>query len=63
MDIFYEAVNCQLMELDHRFSDSTMEMFRLASTLDPKNAHETFRSLDVCQLVEKFYPGDFSDHE
>jgi len=52
-----------LMELDHRFSDSTMEMFCLASTLDPKNAHETFRSLDVCQLVEKFYPGDFNDHE
>ncbi|KAJ9544759.1 hypothetical protein OSB04_024466 [Centaurea solstitialis] len=63
VDIFYEAINCQLMELDHRFSDSTMEMFRLASTLDPKNAHETFRSLDVCQLVEKFYPGDFSDQE
>ncbi|KAJ9535085.1 hypothetical protein OSB04_un001839 [Centaurea solstitialis] len=63
VDIFYEAINCELMELDHRFSDSTMEMFRLASTLDPKNAHETFRSLDVCQLVEKFYPEDFSDQE
>ncbi|KAJ9541478.1 hypothetical protein OSB04_027984 [Centaurea solstitialis] len=63
VDIFYEAINCQLMELDHRFSDSAMEMFRLASTLDPKNAHETFRSLDVCQLVEKFYPEDFSDQE
>ena len=63
VDIFYEAINCQLMELDHRFSDNTMEMFPLASTLDPKNAHETFRSLDVCLLVEKFYPEDFSDHE
>ncbi|XP_024989287.1 uncharacterized protein LOC112523845 [Cynara cardunculus var. scolymus] len=63
VDIFYKAINCQLMELDHRFSDGSMEMLRLASTLDPKNAYETFRSLDVRQLVEKFYPEDFSDHE
>ncbi|KAJ9538686.1 hypothetical protein OSB04_031419 [Centaurea solstitialis] len=54
---------CQLMELDHRFSDSSMELLRLASTLDPKNECETFRSADVCQLVEKFYPEDFSDQE
>ncbi|XP_024994026.1 uncharacterized protein LOC112527554 [Cynara cardunculus var. scolymus] len=47
----------------HRFSDGSMEMFRLASTLDPKNAYETFRSLDVRQLVEKFYSEDFNDHE
>ncbi|KAI3684136.1 hypothetical protein L6452_33355 [Arctium lappa] len=63
VDIFYEAINCQLMELDHRFNDSSMEMLRLASTLDPKNAYETFRSVDVRQLVEQFYPEDFSEHE
>ncbi|KAL6534462.1 hypothetical protein OROHE_013387 [Orobanche hederae] len=27
VDIFYEAINCQLMELYHRFSDSAMELF------------------------------------
>ncbi|XP_024971972.1 uncharacterized protein LOC112510856 [Cynara cardunculus var. scolymus] len=63
VDIFYEAIGCQLMEIDHRFSHGSKEMLRLASTLDPKNAYETFRSLDVRQLVEKFYPEDFSDHE
>ncbi|KAL6557316.1 hypothetical protein OROMI_017666 [Orobanche minor] len=63
VDIFFEAINCQLMELDHRFSDSAMELLRLASSLDPKNAYETFRSVDVLQLMEKFYPEDFSDHE
>ncbi|KAL6538095.1 hypothetical protein OROGR_012083 [Orobanche gracilis] len=63
VDIFYEAINCQLMELDHRFSDSAMELLRLASSLDPKNAYETFRSVDVLQVMEKFYPEDFSDHE
>ncbi|KAL6491731.1 hypothetical protein OROGR_034096 [Orobanche gracilis] len=63
VDIFYEAINCQLMELDHRFSDSAMELLHLASSLDPKNAYETFRSVDVLQVMEKFYPEDFSDHE
>ncbi|XP_024993131.1 uncharacterized protein LOC112526922 [Cynara cardunculus var. scolymus] len=63
VDIFYEAINCQLMELDHCFSDGSMEMLRLPSTLDLKNAYETFRSLDVRQLVEKFYPEDFNDHD
>ncbi|KAL6526304.1 hypothetical protein OROMI_029944 [Orobanche minor] len=63
VDIFYEAINYQLMELDHRFSDSAMELLRLASSLDPKNAYETFRSVDVIQVMEKFYREDFSDHE
>ncbi|KAL6505347.1 hypothetical protein OROGR_025164 [Orobanche gracilis] len=60
VDIFYEAINCQLMELDHRFSDNAMELLRLASSLDPKNAYETFRSVDVLQVMEKFYPEDFN---
>ncbi|KAL6499203.1 hypothetical protein OROHE_026231 [Orobanche hederae] len=29
VDIFYEAINCQLMELDHRFNDSAMELLHL----------------------------------
>nr|KAJ0195570.1 hypothetical protein LSAT_V11C700359490 [Lactuca sativa] len=56
-------VTCQLMELDHRFNDSSMELFHLSSTLDPKNSNELFRSGDVCQLVEKFYPENFNETE
>ncbi|KAL7596374.1 hypothetical protein Lser_V15G28024 [Lactuca serriola] len=63
VDIFIEAINCQLMELDHRFNDSSMELLHLSATLDPKNSNEPFRSGDVCQLVEKFYPEDFNETE
>ncbi|KAJ9555000.1 hypothetical protein OSB04_009614 [Centaurea solstitialis] len=63
VDIFYKAINDQLMELDHRFNDNSMELFHLSLTLDPKNEYGSFRSTDICQLVEKFYPEDFSDHE
>ncbi|KAI3503769.1 hypothetical protein L1887_32219 [Cichorium endivia] len=63
VDIFHEAINCQLMELDHRFNDSSMALLHLSTTLDPKNANEPFRCDDVCRLVEKFYPEDFKDNE
>ncbi|XP_023742589.1 uncharacterized protein LOC111890735 [Lactuca sativa] len=63
VDIFIEAINCQLMELDHWFNDSSMELLHLSSTLDPKNSNEPFRSGDICQLVEKFYPEDFNETE
>ncbi|KAL4557935.1 hypothetical protein LXL04_036130 [Taraxacum kok-saghyz] len=63
VDVFNEAINCQLMELDHRFNDSSMDLLRLSTTLDPKSANEPFRSVDVCHLVDKYYPQDFSVYE
>ncbi|XP_023748588.1 uncharacterized protein LOC111896836 [Lactuca sativa] len=63
VDIFYEAINCQLMELNHRFNDRSTELLRLSTTLDPKSVVEPFRSGDVIKLVEKFYPGDFNEQE
>ncbi|KAL4553962.1 hypothetical protein LXL04_039920 [Taraxacum kok-saghyz] len=63
VDIFYEAINCQLMELNHRFNDSSMELLQLSANLNPKSAIDNFRASDICQLVEKFYPKDFSEQE
>ncbi|KAJ9536140.1 hypothetical protein OSB04_un000683 [Centaurea solstitialis] len=52
VDIFYEAINCQLMELNHRFNDSSMELLRLSSTLDPKNAY--YKQLSsISQLCQR----------
>ncbi|KAL4583756.1 hypothetical protein LXL04_008339 [Taraxacum kok-saghyz] len=63
VDIFNEAINCQLMELDHRFNDNSMEFLNLSATLDPNNANEHFQSGDVCNLAQKYYPEDFNDYE
>ncbi|KAL4562324.1 hypothetical protein LXL04_034524 [Taraxacum kok-saghyz] len=63
VDIFYESINCQLMELNHRFNDSSMELLQLSANLNPKSAIDNFRANDICQLVEKFYPKDFSEQE
>ena len=40
-----------------------MELLNLSSALDPKEARESFRSIDILLLVSKFYPKDFTDQE
>ena len=35
----------------------------ISSTLDPYQAHQSFRINDICFLVAKFYLQDFTEHE
>ncbi|CAL8168738.1 unnamed protein product [Prunus armeniaca] len=53
----------QLQELNSRFSDQTTELLILGLALDPREVIKSFRIDDICQLVDKFYPQDFEDHE
>ena len=39
-----------------------MELLRLSSTLEPREALKSFRSSDLCLLLENFYPQDFIDY-
>ncbi|KAL4639681.1 hypothetical protein ACB092_03G235900 [Castanea dentata] len=63
VDIFNAGIDSQLQELNHRFSDHAMELLTLSSALDPREAYESFRVSDICSLVDKFYPIDFTDDE
>jgi hypothetical protein len=63
MDIFCVAIDSQLQELNRRFSEQAVELLILVSALDPRVARESFRIDDICQLVNKFYPQDFTDTE
>ena len=40
-----------------------MELLRLSSALEPREALKSFRSSDFCLLVKNFYPQDFTDYE
>ena len=40
-----------------------MELLILGSALDHRVARESFKIDDICQLVNKFYPQDFTDFE
>ncbi|GJZ20107.1 zinc finger MYM-type protein 1-like protein [Tanacetum coccineum] len=60
VDIFMSALDKQLYELNNRFSDQAMELLKLSSTLVP---NRVFNIDDICLLVEKYYPADFTEQE
>ncbi|GJV44619.1 zinc finger MYM-type protein 1-like protein [Tanacetum coccineum] len=60
VDIFISALDKQLYELNNRFNDQAMELLKLSSTLVP---NKVFNIDDICLLVEKYYPADFTQHE
>jgi hypothetical protein len=62
VDIFYAAIDSQVLELNVRFNEHSMELITLSLTLDPKE-HQSFEIEKVCQLVDKFYSQDFTDQE
>ena len=40
-----------------------MKLLTLSSALDPKDACKSFKIDDLCILLEKYYPFDFSEQE
>jgi len=52
-----------LQELNNRFNKQAIEFLKLSTTLDHRNSYKLFNVEDICLLVDKFYPEDFSDQE
>ncbi|KAL6211502.1 hypothetical protein ACLB2K_016727 [Fragaria x ananassa] len=63
VDIFYAAIDSQLQELNYWFNECSIKLLILSSALDPSEIKGSFKIENVCQLVEKFYPQYFADHE
>ncbi|XP_071688547.1 uncharacterized protein [Rutidosis leptorrhynchoides] len=63
VDIFICAVDKQLHELASRFDDKATELLTLSSALVPRKASEMLNIDQICSLVEKYYPTDFTEHE
>ncbi|XP_025632738.1 uncharacterized protein [Arachis hypogaea] len=61
--LFCEKHEVELQERNGRFNDNMVELLTLSSTLDPRDNYKFFSVNKVCELVERFYPGDFSDQE
>ena len=62
VDIFTAIIDQQLQELNNKFNEA-IELLKLSTTLDPRNSYKLFNVKDICLLVDKFYPQDFSDQE
>ena len=62
-DIFNTVIDFQLMELNNRFTEQTLELLTLSSTLNPIDAFKSLKIEDICSLAERFYPEDFTKIE
>ncbi|KAI5322837.1 hypothetical protein L3X38_031909 [Prunus dulcis] len=62
-DIFNDAIDFQLAELNSRFSEGAMELLILSSALDPSYSFKSFNIDKICSLAERFYPQDFTPKE
>nr|XP_023895565.1 uncharacterized protein LOC112007453 [Quercus suber] len=51
------------LELNYWFNEDAMELLRLSSALEPREALKSFRSSDICLLVKNFYPQDFTNFD
>ena len=63
VNIFLVTVDKQLQELNDRFSKQTMKLLTLSNALVPNDAYKAFNIEDICTLVNKYYPLDFSEQE
>ncbi|KAM1664055.1 hypothetical protein ACFXTN_039633 [Malus domestica] len=63
IDIFNNAIDFQLAELNSRFSEEAMELLILSSALEPREAFKAFNIDHICKLAEKFYSMDFTEKE
>ncbi|KAK4592881.1 hypothetical protein RGQ29_017153 [Quercus rubra] len=61
--IFTVAIDFQLQKLKSRFCELTTELVILSSALNPKDTFRLFKIVDICNLVKKYYPQDFTEHE
>ncbi|XP_073016513.1 uncharacterized protein [Primulina eburnea] len=63
LNFFYATIDSQLQEINVRFCEDAMELLMLSSALNPQNASDSLRYMDICKLFEKFYPQDFTSEE
>ncbi|KAG9458926.1 hypothetical protein H6P81_003434 [Aristolochia fimbriata] len=63
IEVFLAGLDSQLQELNTRFSDHTMDLLILSAALDPQDRYKSFNINNICELVDKFYPDDFTEQE
>ncbi|XP_042423135.1 zinc finger MYM-type protein 1-like [Zingiber officinale] len=62
-EIFNAVIDFQLMELNERFPEGTIELLTLSNALSLVDGFKSFSLSDICSLVDKFYYYDFNLEE
>ncbi|KAL5767363.1 hypothetical protein ACOSQ2_014146 [Xanthoceras sorbifolium] len=61
--IFNAVIDFQLMELNSRFPEQTIELLTLSMALSPVDGFKSFNVNDICTLATKFYSQDFDKND
>jgi hypothetical protein len=63
VEIFRATIDTQLAELNLKFNEKVMGLLSICATLIPKNRFASFNASEICKMVEKYYPVDFSQQD
>jgi hypothetical protein len=63
VEIFYATLDTQLFELNRRFNEKVMDLLSTSATLIPRNKFRGFKATEICEMVKKYYPADFSQQD
>ena len=63
VDIFIAMIDSQLQELNSHFSENVVEFLTLSYSLDPRDGWKSFNADNVYNLMENYYPQDFTTFE
>ncbi|XP_073298464.1 uncharacterized protein [Primulina huaijiensis] len=58
--VFNVVIDKQLMELNTRFTEQSIELLTLCEALNPNDGFKSFSESAIYSLIDKFYPNDFS---
>jgi len=63
VEIFRATLDSQLNELNLKFNEKVMGLLSISGTLIPKNGFASFNAKDICKMVGKYYPADFTQQD
>jgi hypothetical protein len=63
VEIYRATIDSQLTELNLRFNEKVMDLLSVSVTLIPRQGFASFSAKEICEMVEKYYPADFTQQE
>jgi hypothetical protein len=63
VEIFRATLDSQLTELNLKFNEKVMGLLSISGTLIPKHGFASFNAKDICKMVGKYYPADFTQQD
>ncbi|XP_047060073.1 uncharacterized protein LOC124666789 [Lolium rigidum] len=63
VELFRATLDTQLFEINRRFNEKVMDLLSTSATFIPRNKFRGFKASDICEMVKKYYPADFTQQD